>query len=104
MPGCLLRCRCGRRKGIRKTSSSSGCARTVFSWWKRTAHPADEEHYKANVDVLMAIDAMELSNQMQPDVVVLVTGDSDFASLALRLRRHGIRVEVASGPQTLGAG
>ncbi len=66
--------------------------------------PAEDGHYKANVDVMMAIDAVELSAAMQPDVVVMVTGDADFAHLALMLRRRGIRVEVASLPQTLGAG
>ena len=66
--------------------------------------PADEAHYKANVDVLLAIDAVELTNAMAPDVVVLVTGDADFAPLALQLRRRGIRVEAASLAQTLGAG
>jgi uncharacterized LabA/DUF88 family protein len=71
---------------------------------EKDGSPADEEHYKANVDVLMAIDGIELTNQMQPDVVILVTGDADFASLALHLRRRGIRVEVASVAQTLGAG
>ena len=66
--------------------------------------PADEAHYKANVDVLMAIDAVELTTAMAPDVIVLVTGDADFAPLALQLRRRGIRVEAASLAQTLGAG
>jgi uncharacterized LabA/DUF88 family protein len=64
--------------------------------------PAEEGHYKANVDVMMAIDALELSVEMQPDVVILVTGDADFAYLALKLRRRGIRVEVASVSQNLG--
>jgi uncharacterized LabA/DUF88 family protein len=54
--------------------------------------PAEEGRYKANVDVMMAIDALELSVEMQPDVVILVTGDTDF----------GIRVEVASVSQNLG--
>jgi uncharacterized LabA/DUF88 family protein len=66
--------------------------------------PAEGRHYKANVDVLMAIDAVELSVEMRPDVVVLVTGDADFAHLALQLRRRGIRVEVAATAQTLGGG
>jgi uncharacterized LabA/DUF88 family protein len=35
--------------------------------------------------------------------VVLVTGDTDFAHLALQLRRRGIRVEVAATAATLGA-
>src|SRR5436190_20827929 len=64
--------------------------------------PAEEGHYKANVDVMMAIQALELSIQMQPDVVILVTGDADFAYLAIKLRRHGIRVEVAAVGQNLG--
>ena len=64
--------------------------------------PAEEGHYKANVDVMMAIDALELSLEMRPDVVILVTGDADFAYLATKLRRHGIRVEVASVAGNLG--
>ena len=64
--------------------------------------PAEEGRYKANVDVMMAIDALELSVEMQPDVVILVTVDTDFAYLAIKLRRRGIRVEVASVTQNLG--
>src|SRR6266852_8937620 len=64
--------------------------------------PAEEGHYKANVDVMMAIDALELSVEMRPDVVILVTGDADFAYLAIKLRRRGIRVEVASVAANLG--
>jgi uncharacterized LabA/DUF88 family protein len=64
--------------------------------------PAEEGHYKANVDVMMAIDAIELSVEIRPDVVILVTGDADFAYLAIKLRRHGIRVEVASVAANLG--
>lgn len=64
--------------------------------------PAEEGHYKANVDVMMALDALELSVEMQPEVVILVTGDADFAYLATKLRRRGIRVEVASVTQNLG--
>ena len=84
-----------------------------FLHWLRTngflvvskdGSPGDGRIYKANVDVLMAIDAVELSVEMRPDVVVLVTGDADFAHLALQLRRRGIRVEVASTAQTLGSG
>src|SRR6476619_7691319 len=66
--------------------------------------PAEEGHYKANVDVMMAIDAVELSVEIRPDVVILVTGDADFGYLALQLRRRGIRVEVASVAQNLGSG
>src|SRR5881227_3773019 len=51
--------------------------------------PAEEGRYKANIDVMMAIDALELSVEMRPDVVILVTGDADFAYLATKLRRRG---------------
>ena len=66
--------------------------------------PTETGLYKANVDVMMAIDAVELTAAMRPDVVVLVTGDSDFAPLATNLRRRGIRVEVASTLAVMGAG
>ncbi len=65
--------------------------------------PAEEGHYKANVDVMMAIDAIELSAAMRPDVVIVVTGDADFSYLALQLRRRGIRVAVASVAKNLGS-
>ncbi len=58
-------------------------------------------HYKANVDTLLAIDAMDLATEIKPDVVVLLAGDGDFAHLALTLRRRGIRVEVAAVDQNL---
>src|SRR5438552_441343 len=82
-----------------------------FMYWLRSngflvvtkdGAPAEEGHYKANVDVMMAIDALELSVEMQPEVVILVTGDADFAYLATKLRQRGIRVEVASVAQNLG--
>src|SRR5256885_11983389 len=63
--------------------------------------PAEEGRYKANVDVMMAIDALELSVEMRPDVVILVTGDTDFAYLVIKLRRRGIRVERAPVSQNL---
>ena len=66
--------------------------------------PQDATHFKANVDVMMAVDAMELCEAIQPDVVVLVTGDADFAHLALNLRRKGIRVEVAATAAMMGTG
>lgn len=60
----------------------------------------DQNTFKANIDTLMALDALEFAVDAHPDVVILVTGDADFAHLAIKLRRRGIRVEVAalSGP------
>ena len=85
-------------------------AKARFVHWARTngflvqeknGHPIGDNQYKANVDVMMAIDAVDLALRIKPDIVVLVTGDGDFAHLALTIRRQGIRVEVASVPQTL---
>lgn len=72
-----------------------------FLVYEKSGQPRANGWYKANVDVIMAIDAMDLSLRIKPDVVTLVTGDADFAHLALTIRREGIKVEVASVPQTL---
>ncbi len=58
--------------------------------------------YESNIDIVMAMDAIEMALEVKPDIVVLVTGDSDFVYLAEKLRRRGIRVEVASVEQSLG--
>jgi uncharacterized LabA/DUF88 family protein len=64
---------------------------------------AKGEEYESNVDIVMAMDAIELALEVKPDIIVLVTGDSDFAYLAQKLRRRGIRIEVASVEQSLGS-
>jgi uncharacterized LabA/DUF88 family protein len=69
---------------------------------RKEGSPTEEGNYKANVDVLMAIDGIDLAIEMRPDIVVLMTGDADFAHLAHNLRRRGIRVEVAALSRNLG--
>lgn len=44
-------------------------------------------------DIALAIDAMDLAASERPDVAVIVSSDSDFAPLAIRLREKGCRVE-----------
>lgn len=56
---------------------------------------------KADMDMALAMDALELGTSLRPDVVVIASGDGDMAPLAIRLRRLGIRVEVASSTQAL---
>ena len=56
---------------------------------------------KCDMDIEMTVDAIERTSQIRPDVVVIGSGDGDFACLALYLRRKGIRVEVASLPTAL---
>lgn len=53
---------------------------------------------KGNMDIELAVDAMELANHL--DHVVLFSGDGDFRSLVAALQHRGIRVSVASTLQT----
>jgi uncharacterized protein (TIGR00288 family) len=47
---------------------------------------------KNSTDIALAVDAMDLAISERPDVVVLVSSDSDFAPLVIRLREKGCRV------------
>lgn len=47
---------------------------------------------KNSTDIALAVDAMDLVITERPDVVVLVSSDSDFAPLVARLREKGCRV------------
>lgn len=49
---------------------------------------------KGNMDIELAVDAMELANHL--DHVVLFSGDGDFRSLVAALQHKGLRVSVAS--------
>jgi uncharacterized LabA/DUF88 family protein len=69
---------------------------------RKQGRPTSPQVYKANVDVMMAVEAMELASEVRPDAMLLVTGDGDLAYLACRLRRRGIRVEVAAFADNLG--
>jgi uncharacterized LabA/DUF88 family protein len=49
---------------------------------------------KGNMDIELAVDAMELAQHV--DQVVLFSGDGDFRSLVEALQRRGVRVTVVS--------
>jgi uncharacterized protein (TIGR00288 family) len=48
---------------------------------------------KNSTDIALAVDAIDLVVAERPDVVVIVSSDSDFAPLVIRLREKGCRVE-----------
>jgi uncharacterized LabA/DUF88 family protein len=48
------------------------------------------------VDVALAVDALEAAHARTADAIVLVTGDADFAPLAVAIRRAGPHVYVAA--------
>ncbi|MEO5672666.1 MAG: NYN domain-containing protein, partial [Ramlibacter sp.] len=47
---------------------------------------------KNSTDIALAVDALDMVIAERPDVVVLVSSDSDFAPLVIRLREKGCRV------------
>jgi uncharacterized LabA/DUF88 family protein len=59
--------------------------------------------YKCNFDVEIAMDVLKAVYQVKPDIIVLASGDADFAPLVQEVRKSGIRVEVASFVETAGA-
>lgn len=65
---------------------------------KKPKRFADGTH-KADWDMGIAIEGIEQSDRA--DVVVLISGDGDFAPLVRHLKRRGRRVEVAAFPDGL---
>ncbi|RUR67318.1 NYN domain-containing protein [Variovorax guangxiensis] len=62
---------------------------------------------KNSTDIALAVDAIDLAIAERPDVVVLVSSDSDFAPLVIRLREKGCRVcgigqQGKTGEETIG--
>ena len=53
---------------------------------------------KGNMDIELAIDAMEIAEHI--DEMVLFSGDGDFRSLVEAMQRHGVRVTVISSTAT----
>ncbi|MCO5127065.1 MAG: NYN domain-containing protein [Rhodobacteraceae bacterium] len=49
---------------------------------------------KGNMDIELAVDAMEMSEHL--DHIVLFSGDGDFRSLVEAIQRQGVRVSVVS--------
>ena len=61
---------------------------------KEFVEPAGRRRLKGNMDIELAIDAMELAEHI--DEMVLFSGDGDFRSLVAAMQRHGVRVTVIS--------
>jgi len=47
---------------------------------------------KNSTDIALAVDAIDLVGAQRPELVVIVSSDSDFAPLVIRLREKGCRV------------
>ncbi len=59
--------------------------------------------YKCNFDVEIAMDVLKAVYQVKPDIIVLATGDADFVSLILEVRRSGVRVEIVAFEESAGS-
>ena len=72
-------------------------------WFVKTKRraPCAEGKYKCNVDIELAIDMISFAYDAKPDVIVLVSGDQDFTAAVRKLRKRGIRVEVAAFPENI---
>lgn len=53
---------------------------------------------KGNMDIELAVDAMEMAGHL--DHIVLFSGDGDFRSLVEAIQRKGVRVTVVSTNMT----
>lgn len=60
----------------------------------RTLRRRPNNQQKSDIDVALALDVWETTHHRQIDVVMLVSGDSDFIPLVERLQQRGIVVDV----------
>ena len=65
---------------------------------KEFTDSAGRRKIKGNMDIELAIDALELAPRI--DHMVLFSGDGDFRSLVEAMQRRGVRVTVVSTIQT----
>lgn len=65
---------------------------------KEFVNSAGQRKIKGNMDVEMAVDAMEVAPYI--DNAILFTGDGDFKHLVLGLQRRGVSVTVVSSIET----
>ena len=61
---------------------------------KEFTDSAGQKRIKGNMDIELAIDAMELAPNV--DHIIIFSGDGDFQSLVKSLQRQGVRVSVVS--------
>ncbi len=57
--------------------------------------------FKCDLDTEMILDIVDFVQQAKPGIVLILSGDGDFAPLARWLRLRGFRVEVASTPNSI---
>ena len=72
--------------------------RVVTKPAKEFVDQTGRRHFKGNMDIELAIDALELAPHL--DHMVLFSGDGDFRPLVEAMQRRGVRVSVVSTVST----
>jgi uncharacterized LabA/DUF88 family protein len=65
---------------------------------KEFVDSAGRRKIKGNMDIELAVDAMEMADHL--DHIILFSGDGDFRSLVEAVQRKGVRVSVVSSIRT----
>jgi len=81
-----------RRWGL--TSTTSCFDRNSCAAAKEYTDSMGRRKVKGNMDIELAVDAMELAPRV--DHIVIFSGDGDFTPLVASLQRQGVRVSVVS--------
>ncbi|GAB6058586.1 NYN domain-containing protein [Desulfonatronum parangueonense] len=76
-------------------------ATVIESPAKRTSGDVGEWYYKQSDDQRLIIATLSLCLRLNPDFLILVAADGDYAPMVEELRRQGIRTEVAAPPHML---
>lgn len=87
-----------KRDLIERLSEAGFCVR------QKTAKVLPDGRFKCDMDIEMTLDVLDFVKKHKPNIVVLVTGDSDFIPLVNKLILQGIRVEIASFPGVVSHG
>ena len=86
------------RPGMEQEKFVEVLRRNGFEVRKKLLIERSDGSQKGDWDLGIALDAIALADRV--DVVILVTGDGDFVALVHYLHSRGLRVEVASFPET----
>lgn len=62
--------------------------------------PLPDGSFKADWDMQIALDALALATKV--DVIVILSGDTDFVPLVFALKSKGVKVEIISFPESTG--
>ena len=54
-----------------------------------------------NICIQLVLDVVDHVSTVKPDIVVIATGNENYAPLAIWLRLRGVRLEVASTPKSI---